>query len=420
MKIKSIRMRSLGDCLSGILLAALLSMGCHNPGKHPASSSAQAVFVADPSFVTSCPFFTSDAAGRPVLSWVRQDSADGMAKVCYAVYSDSSKTFGQPHVVPPAVGVEPHGEDMPKIIFRKNGSILVVYSVKAPRPDNPYTGAVYYTQSFDGGAHWTPEQPLVKDTALSFDQRYFDLDLLPDGEVGIVWLNNSEPHGSTLYFASTQGDQGFSPGKIIGRHTCQCCRTDLMTDSSGRIHVAWRDILGDSVRDMDYCYSADSGKTFSAPVRISPDNWVVNGCPHTGPSMAMNKDGLHFAWFTMGGSGGIYYCHTDNNGLTFSARQPVSSLASARHPQITAMPDNDLVITWDENAGSGEASHQRIALQMRGPSGFLLNTRYLTPDSINAFFPQLKILDDHSALLAYTEENGEKEQVHYQLVDLQP
>jgi hypothetical protein len=240
--------------------------------------------------------------------------------------------------------------------------------------------------------------------------------VLPNGKTGIVWLNNSKPEGSTLYFASLNGDQGFSKGKVIGKHTCQCCRTDLLVDSSGKINVAWRDIYHDSIRDMFYCYSADTGKTFSDPVRISADNWVVNGCPHTGPSMAENKSGLHFTWFTMGGGGGIYYCHTINNSQSFSPRQAVSRLTSARHPQMIAMPDGDLAIAWDEGVKYGDEIHQRIGLQMRGPDGLLLNNRYLTPDSENTTFPVIKVLNKQNVLVAYTQDDGKRQQVRYKIV----
>jgi hypothetical protein len=418
--MKKMTMKRLKYFIPLIIFAGLLSSGCRQANKQAASTSRPSIAVADSTLSTACPYLSHDTAGSPVLSWIQQKKDSGTPLVYYAVFQDSSKTFGKPRAVPSTAGVEQHGEDMPKIIFRKNWGILVVFSIKKPHPGNPYTAAVYYTGSSDGGAHWTPARPLIKDSTKSFDQRYFDVAPLPGGAVGIVWLNNSEPSGSTLYFATMKGNKGFEGEKIIGRHTCQCCRTDLLVDDSGRIHVAWRDIFRDSIRDMAYCYSNDSGKTFSAPVRISPDNWVVNGCPHTGPSMAVNKVGLHFSWFTMGGGGGVYYCHTDNNGISFSMRQPVSQVPSARHPQMAALPKGDLAIVWDEGVTSRDAFHQRVGLQMRGPGGLLLGTRYLTPDSLNAGFPQIRVLDEREALVAYTMYAKNRTQVRYRVIRLQP
>lgn len=399
-----------------LLAAAFFSAGCQAPRTQTHTSAGQPLSMGTVPLGGSCPYLTRDDSGRIVMSWIRQEPDPDSQMVYYAVYDKKSGVFGTSIPVPSSIGVEPHGENMPKIIFRKNGGIMVLFAVKNPQPDNPYTGAVFYTQSHDQGRTWTPAS-LLFDDRNSFDQRYFDVSLLPTGELGVIWLDNSEPSGSTLYFATTREGHGFGPGKIIGRHTCQCCRTVLLTDTTGMIRVAWRAIIRDSIRDMVYAYSKDSGRTFSAPVRISPDNWVINGCPHSGPSMALNGDGLHFAWFT---KGGVYYCHTNNNGVTFSHRQKVSDVTSARHPQIASLADNDLAIVWDEGVSFKGTSNQRIGLQMRGPDGLLMGTRYLTPDSINASFPQIMATDPQNALIAFSEGYGKKQQVSYQLIRLQP
>lgn len=418
-------------------LFAACFAGCDRASKTTSSDRAGTVLSINPSAITSCPYLTHNTMGIPVISWIQQDSMHGMnmgrtemhgmdmqgmsmdesGSIYYAVFSDSSKTFGKPMLIPSTKGAEVHGEDAPKILFQKDGTITVVFAVKNPHPGNPYTGAVYYTQSFDNGKSWSSAKPLIKDTAMSYDQRYFDIASLPDGKAAVIWLNNSKPQGSTLYFA-TLGSKGLDDPVIISRHTCQCCRTDILVDSSGRINIAWRDIYQDSIRDMMYAYSDDMGKTFSKPVRISADNWVVDGCPHTGPSMAENKDGLHFTWFTMGGGSGIFYCETNDQGKTFSHRQLVNDLPSSRHPQIAVLPDDDLAIVWDGGVTNQNKVNQRIGLQMRGPHGLLLGTRYLTSDTVNADFPVIKVLNNKSAIVAYSQSEGSEMQVKYQIISL--
>ena len=87
---------------------------------------------------------------------------------------------------------------------------------------------------------------------------------------------------------------------------------------------------------MVHIVSTDEGKTFTQPQRISQDNWVISGCPHTGPAMAENKEGIHFTWFTGGSGSGIYYNNSKDNGKTFAARDSVSGKA-AKHCQITSV-----------------------------------------------------------------------------------
>lgn len=405
-------MKNLQNYITGVLLTAASLAGCHRPqSQSVAPPSARLLDSA----TGSCSFVSKTPSGEIMLSWIREDS--GATMVWYAAFDDTTGTFVDPRPIPPSRGVEPHGENMPKMVFLGNGRVLAMYGVSSPTSDNPYTGTVYYTWSSDSGRSWSASRPLFR-SANSFDQRYFDIARLPSGQVGAIWLNNSEQQGSTLYFAATGSDGSFGRPTVVATHTCQCCRTDLFCDSQGLVHVAWRAIIDDSIRDMEYCYSRDTGKTFSMPTRISRDDWVVNGCPHTGPSMAENKTGLHFAWFTMGGGGGVYYCHTTDTGRSFSPRQSVSDIISARHPEITALPMGDLAIVWDEGGGTATRPRQRIGLQMRGPGGLLLSTRYVSSDSASAYFPQIAVIDPARAVVAYTEGAGPAQRIWYRTVSL--
>ena len=157
------------------------------------------------------------------------------------------------------------------MVFKPNGEIIAVWGVENANEINKYSGLVYYSQSFNEGKSWSEAKPLVQDTT-SFDQRYFDVALLKNGEAGIIWLDNrktTDKEGSTLYFATTNGKNGFENEKPIAETLCQCCRTDLFLDATGNIHAAFRNIINDTVRDMAHIVSIDEGKTFRGPKRIS-------------------------------------------------------------------------------------------------------------------------------------------------------
>src|SRR5688500_11898363 len=126
---------------------------------------------------------------------------------------------------------------------------------------------------------------------------------MPNGEAGIIWLDNrktSNKEGASIYFATSKNKDGFQNGTIIGQPTCECCRVDLFVDKNKNIHIAYRAILNDSIRDIVHSVSSDEGKSFSKPAVISDDNWMINACPHTGPSIAESGGKIHFAWYTMG------------------------------------------------------------------------------------------------------------------------
>ena len=366
----------------------------------------------------SCPHLTKDNKGNIVLSWVKRiDSATNFFS--YAVSKNKGKTFEKAIAIPGSYNVHPHGENMPKIIFKPSGEIIAAWGAANSNPKNAYSDRVFYSQSFDEGNTWTKAVMLVQDTA-GFDQRYFDMALLPNGEAAIVWLDNRKKttkEGSALYYAETNGKSGFENERLISEPCCPCCRTDLFVDSKKNIHILYRAIINDSIRDMVHTVSTNNGKTFSSPQRISKDNWVISGCPHTGPAISENKNGIQLTWFTAGGGAGIYYCNSEDNGKTFSNREMVSG-NTAKHCQITSLPDDQTLIVWNENFSKGNVSSSRIGIEIRNADGKNPYKQFITSENGNATFPVIKILNTHPAFVAYTESVGDNDYVRYKVLKL--
>src|SRR5690606_18887607 len=110
---------------------------------------------------------------------------------------------------------------------------------------------------------------------------------LDDGEVGAAWLGanpDGGKEGRPVKFAKTTKNGGFGDAVLIESFACQCCRTALSRNGSGQVSVVFRDLLPGSVRDISVSKSFDNGRTFSAAAPFSNDNWVIDGCPHNGPS----------------------------------------------------------------------------------------------------------------------------------------
>lgn len=399
-----------------IITLGIIVQSCFNADKkiNIIASSAVQMDTSE----SSCPYITKDNKGDIVLSWIKKiDSSTSV--FCYAVSKDEGKNFGKTIQIPGSENIHPHGENMPKIIFKPDGEIIAVWASANSNPKNPYSDVVYYSQSFNSGSSWTRPQRLVIDTA-GYDQRYFDLALTGNGEVAICWLDNRKKtteEGSALYFAETSGKSGFKNGRMITEPCCPCCRTDLYIDSKKNIHIVYRAIINDSIRDMMHTVSENNGTTFSTPERISKDNWVINGCPHTGPAMTENKNGIQFTWFTGAGNGGIYYCNSNDDGKTFSEREKVSGAAS-KHCQIVCLNNRDIAITWNETFFKGDNSCSRIGLELRNAKGNDPVKTYITSENGNATFPVIKSIDEHSVLVAFTETVKDKDYVKYKVVNL--
>src|SRR5690606_21070422 len=330
--------------------------------------------------------------------------------------------------VEPSKGTAVHPENMNKIAFRSDGTVVAVYSRKHPTEENRFAGSILYTQSFDGGNTWTDEAYLHSDISRNVGRGYFDLATLADGEVAAVWLDGrygKASKGSALFFAKTEERQGFGEDRDIGESTCECCRTDLYVDQEDRLNIVYRDILNDSIRDIVHQFSSDNGATFSNPRRISHDNWVIHGCPHTGPSLASTSKGLHAVWFTAGGAPGVYFTSTADQGQTFTLRNKISD--KAMHPQMAALPDDRLVLVWDEvieeeavplqagmhqHGGHGTATRgSSIILQTRKGNS-VLDRVVLSDPAANASYPVL-VTKEEKILVAWSQESAEGSAVYY-------
>ncbi len=322
-------------------------------------------------------------AGKGILmiNWTEwyQNKSKNILKM--ALFNPQTGKFGEARIIKPSKGLQMHAESMAKVGMTAKGILYAIYRKKSPDDHSRFGGKLYYTISKDTGKTWSDELLLVEDSAAT-SLSFFDLDLLPDGELGIIWLDNRKPidslhKGKTLFFAKTDGDKGFTGFKPIAGSTCECCRTDIYTDSKGRIHVAYRNIIEPDepgfdgkadmeIRDMFYLFSADTGKTFTKPVRIGYDNWHVAGCPHTGPSLAYNGKVLAAVWFTgKPHAEGLYFAVKEDTMKGFYPK--VSIATEGRHPQMIAQGKRFFAVYEEYYEKNGKGFYKIV---LNEPDGF--------------------------------------------------
>lgn len=342
-----------------LLFTLVMLFACSERHSHVTRISTKGSEAVDP-------YLTNDNNGNVVLCWTERDPRDSMYRLKYAVYDKGIEAFGATVTVQQSAGTRSSGESMNKVAFKSDGTVIAVFGKRFENERNPYAGALYYTMSADKGKTWAMPQFLHSDTSHAYGRGFFDLAPLKNGEVAAVWLDGrfgKKITGSALFFAATERDAGFGKERCVAKGTCECCRTDIQTDDRGDIHIAYRNImfpgalLGKQVRDMSYLLSSDNGKTFSPAKTISTDNWAIEGCPHTGPTLAVDGRGVHAAWFTAGGNSGLYYSTLTRNAVAFEPRKGLTM--SGRHPQMIAIGGNRQVVVWetptDKNPTAGNA-----------------------------------------------------------------
>jgi hypothetical protein len=161
---------------------------------------------------------------------------------------------------------------------------------------------------------------------------------------------------------------------------CYCCKTAIATGTNGAIYAAWRHVYPGNMRDIAFTMSADGGRTFAAPLRISADQWMIDGCPENGPAIAVDATRrVHVVWPTLVPGPtpqseptlGLFYA-TSPDGRRFTSRQRIQTVGVPRHPQITIGPRNAIVVAWDEQTrGSRQIALARATSQADGTVRFV-------------------------------------------------
>jgi hypothetical protein len=110
-------------------------------------------------------------------------------------------------------------------------------------------------------------------------------------------------------------------------------------------------VYAGDVRDVVVARLARGAAAFGAPVRVHADGWVFPGCPHAGPSLAVDGRGrLHVAWYTgKDGRQGLWHAVSADGGRTFG--EPAALLTGRWVPpsQVALAAAGDRVwATWDD------------------------------------------------------------------------
>jgi len=135
-------------------------------------------------------------------------------------------------------------------------------------------------------------------------------------------------------------------------------------------------------------------------------------------------------WFTAGGAPGVYFTSTEDQGRTFSMRSKISD--KAMHPQMAALPDDRLVLVWDEmqaetpepvhagmHQGGGHASAvggSKVVLQIRKGTTAVKSVDLSSPGA-NASYPVLSMVEGKS-LVAWSQETDEGAAIYYRWLPL--
>ncbi|GAO44669.1 exo-alpha-sialidase [Flavihumibacter petaseus] len=394
-----------------ILFCALAwaAVAC-NTGVKPDQPVPGATCISDTTRKASAVSLSTDQSAQPVISWCESDAKS--THYFYMAYADTATGgFSAPVAVPVENGVSLHEEGMPKIAIKSDGTIVAVYEVSSPTTQNEYAGAVRFIQSADKGRTWSAPQYVHADTVAGKSRSFAAITRLADGELGVCWLDAKVPgqkSGRPVKFARTNGTGGFVNEILADSTACECCRTAITCNESGKISIAYRDIISDSIRDISIVTSTDNGRTFSEPVPFSGDNWKLTGCPHNGPALVNAGNITYATWFTGGQSRGVNYAELDSSNMP-RAKKHLSN--NGKYSQLCVMPSGESVVAFSDLVKAGGKLQSRIVLNKisHDQTGIL----ELTAPEIEATYPVIRPVATGKVMVAWSAQG----KVYYQLVE---
>ena len=162
---------------------------------------------------------------------------------------------------------------------------------------------------------------------------------------------------------------------------------------------------------MYYVLSEDNGKTFSSPIPISKDNWHINGCPHTGPSLALNDSELGVVWFTAANNNAGIFFTSKTNGQ-FNERELLS--AEGRHPQMIGL-NGKYYVVYEAYYEVEDKGYTKIIMEEM-ESLKSKSTNEISAPETNNNHAVITSINESTILLAWVNTNTRNPKIMYKMI----
>jgi hypothetical protein len=238
--------------------------------------------------------------------------------------------------------VSAHGENGPKLRKARGRGIFAAWIGNRD---------IKFARSMNFGRSFGPAI-LVNDDGGKTSQSFFNMEIAPDGNVFIVWLDgrdkkSSKPGTSSVYMArSVDEGKTFEKNIKISGDICPCCRPAIAFGGNGEIFVSWRHVYENNERIIVVASSRDGGSTWGEPVKVTESGWKINGCAHSGPTMKYMGNKLFISWYTgKNDRASLKFAYSSDHGESFQTAKNVNGpVLDANHPDITILGDEAWVI----------------------------------------------------------------------------
>jgi hypothetical protein len=317
-------------------------------------------------------------SGRSYIAWVGLE--EGVFNVFLASAEEGSSDFGTPVRVNDTPGdAAPHEQAPAQVAVGTEGEVYVLWQNNTEIEGRRFPASdLRFAVSRDGGRTFD-RAIFVNDDAgeAPSSHTFHDMVVAPDGSVLVSWIDAREQdrarghhqhspstmgHGEVgpeiRVARSADGGRTFGPSLVVDTNPCPCCRTSMAVDAEGTLFVAWRKVFHGDVRDIVVARAVPGSDRFEAPVRVHDDGWVFPGCPHAGPSIAIDSEGrLHVGWYTgEENRQGLWYSISEDGARSFGTPVPLvtGEFVPASQLSLTAA-EQGMWVSWEDRTSESSA-----------------------------------------------------------------
>ena len=381
----------------GVLLSLLFVTGC---ARFAADASRATTFqpmqISAPEADAAEPVTATAPDGGFYVAWVNHN-ANSRSDVMLARFDSEGAATGSPVMVNQQTGIATAWRGDPPSVAVADESVYVLWTARVESDGKKGTD-LYVSVSHDQGKSFAPAVK-VNDDKLPGAHGMHSLAVANDGKIYAAWLDernvrapqpskhagghHMESNRELFISYSTDGGKTFTKNQKVAENVCPCCKTALAVSPDGTLYASWRQVLPGNFRHIAVASSIDGGASFSSPVIVSDDKWVLQGCPVSGPSLSIGANGtLKVLWYAAGegDAPGLYFAETRDKARTFSPRIQLTQETVKGTPAIAAA-NNRTVAIWQGSVGQqpeaklrelgGVGAAVSVATNAELPSGVL-------------------------------------------------
>jgi hypothetical protein len=224
---------------------------------------------------------------------------------------------------------------------------------------------LYLAASTDGGRSFS-KPVAVNDAPRKAPEALHWLAASPKGDVFAAWLDlRAREKGQDLFLAKiTERGTSVSRNARVAGPVCECCAPGLAVDGKGNPVLIWRE-GATTDRQLYVSKSADGGKSFAAPVKVSHAKTGIDVCPMDAPAVAVSADGrtLAAAWMDLrpGGGGRDVQWTTGAGALPVESRIHDQAGGAQGHPSLAIGADGAVWCAWEDGREGPNAARIYVA-----------------------------------------------------------